>query len=292
MASLCEPCGVCSIGGKKAIVDKLTGDIDRLISEGACQEAYPVALRMLEEAEGLYGSNCLDYASTLNDVASIERGLGLYNDAERRFCAAAKIIKESLGEQDSEYASVLANLAGLHRLTGRISRAEAEFVRALEIYEQSLSSNDWRTVSCLNNLGLVYQDQGRYDEALACHVRALEMLQAPGMSNGPSSIATTLMNGAVCSVKMEDYDEADELFGYAMELIEQVNGRDSAAYAGALNNVAAFEVERGNVHRAVSLLRQSEALTCKLFGRDSSAHVLVCKNLRYAGDFMNDSGRE
>ncbi|MDY2777410.1 MAG: tetratricopeptide repeat protein [Collinsella sp.] len=282
MTALCEPCGSCSISGKKAIVEKLTADIDRLMAEGAYQDAYPISLRLLEEAEGLYGSSDPDYASILNDVASVERGLGRYDEAEKRFRAAARILREALGDHDSEFASVVANLAGLHRLTGDLPRAEEEFERALGIYERELGFSDWRTISCLNNLGLVYQDQGRYEEAIGCHVRALELLQDPETPDDPSSIATTLMNGAVCSAKMGDQAEAAELFDCAMELIEQVNGRESAAYAGALNNIAAFELERGDARRAVSLLRESEALTRGLFGEGSSALALVRANLRRA----------
>ena len=282
MAEFCEPCSSCSISGKKVIVEKLTHDLDELMARGAYSDAYPVALRMLDEAAVLYGTDTTDFASVLNDVASVERYLGDYAKAEQRFDQVAGILLERLGRWDPEYATALNNLAGLHRLTREYDRAESEFNRSLEIYEKTLGETDWRTISCYNNLGLLYQDQGRYEEAIGCHVKALELLQSDDVPDDPASIATTLMNGAICSSKMGDVEEAAELFDYALGLIEQVNGRESAAYAGALNNVAAFKVEQGDAAAAVGLLEESKGITGRLFGSQSDAYALVCENLERA----------
>lgn len=282
MPELCEPCGSCSISGKKVIVEKLTADLDRLMEQGAYADAYPVALRILEEAEALYGTQSADYASVLNDVASVERYLGRYGEAEDRFRAAARILRETRGELDSEYATTLNNLAGLHRLTGELEAAEAEFNDALRIYRRTLSASDWRTISCHNNLGLLYQDQGRFEEAMACHVEALQLLQGDDAPEDLSAVATTLMNGAICASKMGDAEEAEALFDYAMGLLEQIHGRRSAAFAGALNNVAAFRVSQGDAAGAVALLEESLETSGALFGRDSAAYRLVQGNLERA----------
>ncbi len=279
MAEYCEPCSSCSISGKKAIVEKLTQDLDELMSKGAYNEAYPVALRMLDEGTVLYGTRSVDFASVLNDVASVERYLGYYDKAEQRFDQVAEILLDQLGRMDPEYATALNNLAGLHRLTHDYERAEKEFNRSLEIYEKTLGETDWHTISCYNNLGLLYQDQGKYEDAIACHVKALELLQSDETPDDPASIATTLMNGAICSSKMGDVEEATELFDYAKGLIEQVNGKDSAAYATALNNIAAFKGEQGDWTAAVELLEESKGITGRLYGSQSDAYTLVCDNL-------------
>lgn len=279
MAELCEPCGSCSISGRKAIVDKLTDDLDRLMAKGSYAEAYPVALRLLDEAGVLYDGKGPDYASVLNDAASVERYLGRYGEAEAHFRSAARILRESLGELDPEYATTLNNLAGLHRLMGELDMAESEFADALRIYRRTVGEHDWRTISCHNNLGLLYQDQGRFQDAIACHVEALELLQSPEAAQDPAAIATTLMNGAVCSARMGDAEEAEALFAYAMDMIEQLHGRKSAAFAGALNNLAAFRAERGDAMGAIGLLEESRGTSGELFGRDSTAYRLVCENL-------------
>ncbi len=282
MNANCEPCGSCSISGKKAMVDKLQDDLNSHLAAGDYRSAYPVSIRILDEARDLYGAGSADYAVLLNDAASIERAIGLYEDAERHFSAAGRALRETLGERDPEYATTLNNLAGLHRLMGKHEEAEAEFKRALEIYRSALGEGDWHTISCYNNIGLLWQDMGRCEEARGCHVSALELLQASDAPEAQASIATTLMNGAVCSTKLGDLDEAVALYDYAMELIIQVHGKEGAAYAGALNNVAAHHVEIGEFERACELLTESRALTERLFGTDSTTYELVCENLAYA----------
>lgn len=290
MTELCQPCGSCSTSGKKAVVDRLTRDLDELMERGAYQEALPVAERLLDEVGDLHGRTGADYASALNDVASVERYLGRYGDAERRFLAAARILREERGAWDSEYATAVNNLAGLHRLTGEVERAEREFAEALGVYERVLEPDDWRSVSCLNNLGLLYQDTGRLDEAMACFVRALELLQGAEGGGDPSSIATTLMNGAVCAGKMGDAEEARALFGHAMGLIERLHGRRSAAFSGALNNLAAFHVDQGEPERALPLLEESRETARMLFGADSSAYRLVCANIGRVRERAGEGG--
>lgn len=281
MDKLCEPCGPCSISGRKAIVDKLTEDLDRLMGRGAFAEAYPVALRVLEEAEALYGTGTADYASALNDVAAIERNVGRYRDAEARFFTVAKILRAEFGETDPEYATALHNLAGLHRMTGELDRAEREFGEALGIYLRTLPPSDRRIVGCRNNLGLVYQDQGRYEEAMACCVEVLQELPEPQTAEDVEAVATTLMNGAACASRMGDRDEASELYDHALGMIEGALGRANATFAGALNNVASFHAESGDFEKAEGLLVESLRTTRELMGETSAPYRLVSDNLAW-----------
>lgn len=281
MPELCQPCGCDPIGGKKALLEKLTESLNDCMRRAAYHEAYPIALRMLDEAETLYGTSTADYASVVNDLASIERYLGHYDKSEKRFKEVAAILRTEVGCRHPEYATTLNNLAGLHRLTADYEQAEREFNEALDIYLATLEPTDWHTISCYNNLGLLYQDEGRYREALACHVKALELLQESDDQDDIGSCATTLMNGAVASAKLGDVDEANELLDSATALIKGAYGTESSAYASILNNAAAFRADQGDYEEAARLLEQSRDIVGRVSGTQSSAYRWACENLEH-----------
>lgn len=260
-------------------VERLSREVDECMARGEYARAYPVACELLAAAFDVFDEGDVRLAQALNDAAAVERYLGKFEDGEAHFLAAARILRTVRGECDSEYATTVNNLAGLYRLWGRLDEAQAAFARALSIYREVLPETDWRTISCYNNLGLLYQDQGRHDKALACHERALELLHAGAGEEHPNSVATTLMNTAVCCSRMGQTGRAGELFDRALAMTLEINGEVSASYAGALNNVASFKVSQGDYAAAIELLERSREIAGRLFGTDSRAYQLVVSNL-------------
>lgn len=251
------------------------------MAHGEYARAYPLSQELLEASGAAFDESDVRLARTLNDVAAVERYLGKFEDGEAHFAAAARILRDAHGEQDPEYATTVNNLAGLYRLWGRLDEAEEAFLRALSIYRDVLPETDWRTISCYNNLGLLYQDQGRREEALVCHERALELLGAGAGEEHPNSVATTLMNTAVCCARMGQTERAGNLFDRALAMTLEINGEVSASYAGALNNVASFRVSQGDFSAALGLLERSRDIAGQLFGTDSRAYQLVVSNLAH-----------
>ncbi len=260
-------------------VKRLSQAIDEHMAHGEYALAYPLACELLCAGTAAFAEDDVCLADVYNDVAAVERYLGKLDDGEKHFLAAARILRVVRGEHDSEYATTINNLAGLYRLAGRLDEAEQSFNQALAIYREVLPEADWRTISCYNNLGLLYQDQGRFEEALALHERALELLSRGAGEEHPNSIATTLMNTAVCSARMGRTNEADKLFEQALAMSLELNGEVSASYAGALNNVASFRVSQGNYAEAICLLERSREIAGQLFGTDARAYQLVESNL-------------
>ena len=260
-------------------VERLSQEIDELVAHGEYARAYPLSCELLEASSAAFGESDVRLARALNDAAAVERYLGKFEDGEEHFLAAACILRAVRGERDSEYATTVNNLAGLYRLMGRLDDAEREFSRALSIYREVLPESDWRTISCYNNLGLLFQDQGRFEEALGCHERAFELLRLGAGEEHPNSVATTLMNTAVCCARMGQTQRASELFDRALAMTLELNGEVSASYAGALNNVASFRVSQGDFVAAIELLERSRDIAARLFGIDARAYQLVVSNL-------------
>lgn len=255
-------------------------ELESHMQRGEYALAYPAAHRALACARALYDSLDERLAVALNDAAAVERYLGRYDEARDHFSEAARILRICRGETDAEYGTTVNNLAGLYRLTGDLAAAEGAFKRALAIYRASLPEDDWRTVSCYNNMGLLYQDQGGYDEAQACHEHALALLEGSDAGiKHPNSIATSLMNLAVCVWHAGDVARASELFERGRAMTLKLNGHVSASYASALNNVASFYAGTGELERALALLEESRDIARELFGIESRAYALVMRNI-------------
>ena len=65
----------------------------------------------------------------------------------------------------------------------------------------------------------------------------------------------------------------------------ELNGRVSASYASALNNVSGFLADQGEPEHALELFEESREIAGELFGTESRAYAVVCQNIeRVRGD--------
>ena len=74
-----------------------------------------------------------EYATALNNLATIYDNTGRYSEAEPLFEEALSIRRRLLGADHPDTAVSLNNLAGLYRIQGRYDDAEPLFEEALSI---------------------------------------------------------------------------------------------------------------------------------------------------------------
>ena len=67
----------------------------------------------------------------------------------------------------------------------------------------------------------------------------------------------------------------------------ELNGRVSASYASALNNVAGFLADQGELEHALELFEESREIAGELFGTESRAYTIVCQNIERVREDLN-----
>jgi tetratricopeptide (TPR) repeat protein len=119
------------------------------------------------------GSQHLDTAIGLNNLAVVYQVQGKYAEAEDTHQQALAIWRAVLGEQHPDTAHSLEGLAIFYRAQEKYEQAEALYQQALAIYQTLLGDGHPDTARCLFNIAALYQKQKKYPDALTLFERAL-----------------------------------------------------------------------------------------------------------------------
>ena len=79
-------------------------------------------MRLLKES---FGDTHHEYATAMNNVATLHQALGRYNQAEPLLLEASKIQERSLGNDHPHTVASLSNLATVYEAMGQKERAAA-----------------------------------------------------------------------------------------------------------------------------------------------------------------------
>jgi tetratricopeptide (TPR) repeat protein len=91
--------------------------------------------------EKALGANHPVVASTLNNLANVNRAQGKYSEAEGVYKRALSIRERALVANHPDVGQTLNNLADVYRAQAKYSEVEALHKRALAIREQVLGAN-------------------------------------------------------------------------------------------------------------------------------------------------------
>ena len=107
---------------------------------GRWEEALPLHKDILEQVAVESGKAGNEYATALNNLATIYQNTGRPDAAEPLFDQALSIHRRVLGDDHPDTATSLNNLAELYRAQGRYSEAAPLFKEAVEIMERVLGA--------------------------------------------------------------------------------------------------------------------------------------------------------
>jgi len=174
------------------------------------------------ERQGAIGQE-ENLASSLNNLASLYKSQGRYEEAEPLLLQALESRRSLLGKNHSDVASSLNNLAYLYKLQGRYEEAEPLFLQALELGRSLLGENHPNMATSLNNLAGLYESQERYEEAEPLYLQALQLRRSLLGENHPD-VAGSLNNLASLYNSQGGYEEAEPLCSRALAILEQMLG--------------------------------------------------------------------
>ena len=118
----------------------------------------------------------------------------------------------------------------------------------------------------MRTMGRVYGNLGLYEDARPLLEEALAASREVG---DDEQVAENLYRLATVDRLAGDYAAAEAGMREALAAIERTGGRESVAYADALNGLAGVQTLRGDLDDALSTARQAHARTVALFGAES-----------------------
>jgi len=253
----------------------LNADGERFLSQGKLADAAPALERALAIREAMLGSDDLDLATSLDNLARLREAQGRLDEAGSLYERTLGISEKVLGSTDPATAATQNNLALLYRKQGRYDGAEPLLTRALGAREKALGPEDSSVGVIMMSLAAVYQDEERFDQAEPLMRRALAILEK---SRGPDhpDVAAGLNNLGILYRAQGRYEEAEPLFKRAVAIVEKARGGDQIDVAAELNNLAELYQDEGRYEDAEPLMKHALAIQEKTLG---SGHPDVATSL-------------
>lgn len=248
-----------------AQADALCAEAGRLYREGQFADAIPLIERSLTLRERALGSDHLDVATWLANLAVLHGEMGQYLQAAASLERALRIAEHTLEPDDPGLATLLNNLAMVHQGQGNYRQAEQFHKRALDIRGRALGPGHPDVAASLNNLALCHQAQGEYAKAAPLYEFALKIVEH---ALGPehADIAGSLHNLAALHHVQGRYAAAESLYERALVMTEHLLGPDHPSVATSLNNLALLHFDQGSYARAEPLFERALHIRHRVFG--------------------------
>ncbi|MCT7987754.1 CHAT domain-containing tetratricopeptide repeat protein [Laspinema olomoucense] len=250
----------------------------RAYENGHYEQGIQLAQQACERGKLAFGTNNHNYATLLNNLASLYYAMGRLSDAEPLYRQAMEILRVQLSENHPSYASSLNNLAGLYYAMGRLSDAESLYRQAMEILRVQLGENHPNYASSLNNLALLYRAMGRFTDAEPLYRQAMEIKRVQLGENHPS-YANSLNNLAGLYQDMGRLSDAEPLYLQAMEIRRVQLGENHPDYASSLNNLALLYQDMGRLSDAEPLYLQAMEIRRVQLGENHPDYASSLNNL-------------
>uniref|UniRef100_A0A7S2GHV6 Kinesin light chain n=1 Tax=Haptolina brevifila TaxID=156173 RepID=A0A7S2GHV6_9EUKA len=99
--------------------------VHALFGSGRYSEALNVAEQQMRLLKESYGVSHHEYATAMNNVATLYQALGRYKEAEPLLLEASRIQERTLGNDHPHTVASLSNLATVYEAMGESARAAA-----------------------------------------------------------------------------------------------------------------------------------------------------------------------
>lgn len=217
----------------------------------------------------------VDRAST-NSIGELFREFRRLYLAQRYVEArplAEEILKrvEASAPLADQVPTALNNLGAVQLEIGDYASADAAFSRALELLEHTQGVGSRRMISPLVGLGRARASQGQYARAIEVLQRALSISRrADGLFNlAQLEIMDLLVTNLI---RIEDYESADQLRAYALQVVEHRYGVDDPRTLPVVARLAEwYELTRRFVAARMLHLRTFRIASQTAEGRNATA---------------------
>lgn len=267
------------------LYDRLGQIYKRRLEKGEAQNylaEQSLAIDYFHKAADLQAklSKSIDLTFTLNNLASLYRGRGCYQQAESLYLQVIDILlEEGLDGRDCpDSTEIINNLSELYLLQERYQEVEAIFMEVLETKLLRIREKKDSYVDAIDLLALIKKTLEHYQEAEALYTQALEIRKGLLGEEHPD-IAFSLNNLASLYYKQERNQEAKLLYMQALEIEKKILGEKHPKIASILNNLGLISQAQGNYQEAESLYLQALKICEQDLKVDNPISVIIRENI-------------
>jgi len=258
-----------------------------LLELGKFAEAEGLVRRALEIDEQRFGPDDPNFATDLNNLATLLQATNRLADAEPLMRRVVEISEKSLGEDHPNVASALSNLALLLKTTNRLEEAEAPMRRVVEVFEKTLPKDHPKVAFALNNLAQLLQATNWFAEAEPLMRRVVEIFEK-SLGKGHPNVASALNNLAHLLKATNRLSEVEPLIRRALDINEQSFGPGHPDVALILNNLAQLLQETNRLEQAEPLMLRALEIDEQSLG---PRHHKVAIRLNNLAQLLQDRNR-
>jgi tetratricopeptide (TPR) repeat protein/tRNA A-37 threonylcarbamoyl transferase component Bud32 len=222
-----------------------------------------------------------------NTIGNTYRELGVYDQARRHLEAAVKLLRSSLGPDQSETLGAMNNLALVYKDLLRPDLTESLLAAVLESRRRTLGAEHPDTLQSINNMAMLLRMQNRPAEAEPLMREAVTMRRKV---LGPDDRATlvSLDNLGRILEQLNRLDEAEQCYREALDGFARTQGEDDPDTLVARHNLAGLLRLTNRFDEAIEQYRLTVAGRQKVLGPN---HSLTASSLQYLARALMDSGR-
>lgn len=183
-------------------------------------------------------------AHSLNNLASLDKAQGKYDQAEELFKQSLAIRVKAQGPDHADVVVGLANLADLYESEGKLSVAKPLYLRALAIETKALGKDHPNLASTYTSVAVLLMEEGSFVQAESFYQQALAINKKVLGPNHPQ-VASDLDGLALVYGYEGKYDAAEPLHMRALHIRENAFGPDSPDVGLSLQNLALMYDDEG-----------------------------------------------
>lgn len=211
------------------------------------QREFEGALKLREKH---LGADHDKVATSLSNLATLQKELGNLEKAEPLILRAIKIRQRARGKDHPSIANLLNTHAEILKADGKLAEAEPVIARAIRIREKALGRNHEATARLLANQADLFTHQGRYAEAEPLLKHAVATTEKKYGANH-RNVASFLNNLASLYRRQDRLAEAEALYQRTLRIREETLGPNHLSVGESLSNLAGTYRARGKYGAAV-----------------------------------------
>lgn len=242
-------------------------------------------INQLEKSKEAYDATDYNYAVSFSDNS------GLYEN-EEKYARHKKLLLNVLkgntfeNKTEEEKAESFNDVGEMLYASNRFRGAELAFFSAINIYEYEDLSNTKKAALTYSNLGLVHHSTGRFAKAEKYTLKALKIRR--DKISDQLGYGVSLNNLAVLYKDQGKYNESEQLFKEATQIIKAAHGENSTQYAIVLNNNAMLFQTIGRYEQAEKLMLKSIEIADIQLKKKSPNYIRLYMNLALLYQLMDD----
>ncbi|MBW8051607.1 MAG: CHAT domain-containing protein [Cytophagales bacterium] len=248
------------------------------IKTGEYKKAENYIGTALNHLKSITGQLSIEHSKVLETLARLYTVMGKYDEAEKTLNLSSKIAKST----DNKRVLMTQNiddLTALYLKTGRYFQTEKLLKEAIEQREMIYGESHLSLINPINLLGNLYLITGNYNESEKLLNRGTNLASK---IVGDTSVKYTegLKHLSRLYSRMGDYDKAETMAQHVLDIQTKKLGRDHAAIADALTDLALVRFYKGQETAKIkALLEEALAIVRNNFGESHPQYAEALRNL-------------